>query len=218
MRKMLSAVAFVGAIGIAGAAQARDKDQPIQPSREGHPPAGVIRSEIMLRAAHDGRAETGGVDRHFRAMPSEHRERPDSNAGQIRHMALPIKSDILQRVSLGDGREASRGMSGAGHDKMVAQPHEVKSYPGRDGWKPHLPIPLKTEITIRLEAAATDFDSHIDDPKVLRANGNKEDTAHRDTRVYPGRYESKPTVPEMFMKVQKRHSAQGDSAGDKDAG
>jgi hypothetical protein len=215
MRTMFSVVAFVGAVGLSGAAQARDKDQPIQPTREGRPPSGVIRSEFMLRAAHDGRAETGIDVRQFRAT-SARQERADSNVGQAHHFALPVRSDILQRVSLGDGREAAKGV--AVKNNPEATTRVARSY--RDLAKPHLPIPIKMEVKIRLEAASVDFDKNIDDPKVLRGDNNKigDRGSHRDPKVYPGRHEDLPTVPEMFMKVSKRKSAQGDSPGDKDAG
>ena len=128
----------------------------------------------------------------------------------MRHAFPPVAALALAVVLAGCA--SSRGLA------PESQPREVKSY--RDLEKPHLPLPIKMEIKIRLEAATIDFDKNIDDPKVLRGDNNKigDRGSHRDPKVYPGRHEDQPTVPEMFMKVSKRKSAQGDSPGDKDAG
>ena len=168
----------------------------------------------MLRAASDGRAETGKADRHFRDLPPMYRENQDHGFRHTGTMGLPIKSDVTQRVSAGHGRESS-GKSASSKAQLATQQHELKAYPGRHGTQPHLPIPLKMSVAIRLEGANANPDSHVyaaDDPKLHReadvgSQGN-------NSKVYPGRIEDKPSVVEMFMRVKKDHSHKdGDDPG-----
>src|SRR5690242_1225334 len=103
--RTLSVFAFAGVVGLAGGASAKpwDHDRPVAPSREGTPPIGAIRADVSIRVAHDGRAETGGRETRDRVEPRAHVSSPDKDLGQATHFAPPIRSDILQRVSMGDG-------------------------------------------------------------------------------------------------------------------
>src|SRR5258706_8856363 len=116
---------LAGVVGLAGSAVAKpwDQERPVAPSREGTPPGGFIRSEFSVRVAHDGRADTGGREARDRQEPRAQNKRPDSDLGQQRQFALPIRSDILQRVSMGDGPEALK-QSASSKAQEPAQPRE----------------------------------------------------------------------------------------------
>jgi hypothetical protein len=151
-------------------------------------------------------------------------QRPDSNVGQERHFALPIKSSVLLRVSMGDGAESARTASAQG--KAMAQPKEARVYPGRHEHLPS-PLPIKNDILMKVqgmqEASLGDQNNgrSLDDPKLSRGSHDhtamKNAPAPRDARVYPGRHEHIPSVPEMFMTHGKTQSQSNDSPGDKDA-
>lgn len=214
----LSVLALAGAVGFAGSAAAkpwdRDNERPVRPDRpEGRAPVGSIRSEIMLHVAHDGRADTGGREARERTEPRARTERPDNNYGQERHIALPIRSDIALRVSLGDGREAMK--QPAAKAQPTAEPREVKVYPGRHE-HPAAPLPIKADILLQVSGGGEVGvnDTKSDDPKINREQRQAE--AH-STKVYPGRHERHMAAPEADMWIHKRQSAQGDQAGDKDA-
>ena len=217
----LSAFAIAGTVGISGIATARPT---------GTPPEGSIRPEVSIRfAQQDGRGDTGvDVGRSFIARGFiDHSSRPDNNVGQARHFALPLKSEITNRVTLGDGREASGGPA-MNHAKTEDQNAPVKGIYK----KPQLPIAFKTEIQLQITSggeAAVDSsgDRDSDDPKRARAGSDTRDSKHARTgtdtgthtnpKVYPGRHEHAPAVYEMSMTRQKTGSASSDSPGDKDA-
>jgi hypothetical protein len=219
--------AFAGAIGLCGAAQAKPWDRD-RPAHEGHPPAGIMKADISLRVSHDGRAETGDVRGASVSDPSlrfQH-QRPDSNVGQERHFALPVKSSILLHVSLGDGGEAARA---AGlHGQQAEQQRTVRTYAEAASHR-SLHLPIKNEILMKvMEGGQPNLGDNnngrsLDDPKLDRNAQNHANTsmrngpAPRNTRVYPGRHENIPTVPEMFMIRGKTQSQGNDSPGDKDA-
>ena len=214
----LSVLALAGAVGLAGSAAAkpwdRDNERPVRPERpEGRAPIGSMRSDIMMRVAHDGRADTVTREARERPEPRAHTARPDNDVGQRTHFAPPIRSDIALRVTLGDGREASKAP--AAKTQATAQPREAKVYPGRHE-HPAAPLPIKADILLQVSGGgeAGFSDNKSDDPKVNREQQKAE--AH-STKVYPGRHEHPAPGPEAFMTVHKRQSAQGDQAGDKDA-
>ena len=54
---------LVGAVGLVGSASARpDRDRVTPQIREGTPPPHIMNTDVMLRAAHDGRGETNAGD------------------------------------------------------------------------------------------------------------------------------------------------------------
>jgi len=222
--RTLSLFALAGAVGLGGAAQAHpwDHERPVAPSRDGMPPVGAIRGDIVIRAAQDGRGDTGGRDARDRQEPRAKTSRPDSDVGQAKHFAAPIRSDVLQRVSMGDGPESLK--QPAAKSQQQQEPKEVKVYPGRHE-NPPAPLPIKSSVLLKVsgggEAGGLNENRGSDDPKLdrNRADAKAQKTGyvdHNTTKVYPGRHEQLPSVPELFMTAQKRHSAQGDNPGDKD--
>ncbi len=225
--KAMSVFAFAGVVGLAGGAGAKpwDHERPVAPTREGMPPIGSIRSEFSVRVAHDGRADTGGRESAVRDEPRARTERPDSDLGQQRHTALPIKSDVLQRVSMGDGPESLK--QPASKAQAAQQPRDAKVYPGRHE-NPPAPLPIKSSVLLQVsgggEAGGLN-ENRSDDPKLDRNRSNMQHKSNNDitpytagsTKVYPGRHEKVPTAPEGAMMVQKRQAAGNDAAGDKDA-
>jgi hypothetical protein len=224
--KSITVAAFAGALGFAGNASAKpwDHERPIQPTREGVAPPGVIRGDVNLRVSHDGRGETS-VDRtRERAIFSPQRQRPDTNLGQGSHFAPPVKSEVsirLEGVNEGIDKPAKNQRA------FTTQQNTFnKGLPGRHE-HPAPALPIKTSVMMQVTGGEAGMgqgatDGGSDDPKLARQSDNSQDKnlsnrAHRDTRVYPGRHEHIPSPVEASMWVQTRQSAQGDNAGDKDA-
>lgn len=144
----LNRLALAALFSLASTAQARppERDHAAPSPREGTPPRGSIRGEITLRAAQDGRGDSDDHADRARATPGETRVRPDSSLGQERHFALPIKSGILLRVSLGDGDESARSVAQARPDAASSSSRPDSSL----GQERHVALPIKSSIQLRV--------------------------------------------------------------------
>jgi hypothetical protein len=115
-------------------------------ARPDSPPPGIMKADVLVRVAHDGRADSVDAARASRPEPTSRIARPDSNLGQERHVALPIKSEIVQRVSLGDGRESAKA-GPAQRASGAAGGQADRGYAHHAG---HVALPIKSEISLRV--------------------------------------------------------------------
>ncbi len=137
----VSLLILVGAMGMVGPASARPFDPP---ERTGRLPVGVVRAEIAVRVSHDDgdRAPLGG--RQKIDPISHHQGAPDASFTRGHHVLLPIKTEIVQRVSLGDGHDGARNVASAECAVAMTQ---------GDGGAAHgslAKLPLKSEILLRV--------------------------------------------------------------------
>jgi hypothetical protein len=132
---------LVGALGVVGTASARPFDPP---ERQGRLPAGVVRAEIAVRVSHDDgdRAPLGG--RQKIDPISHHAGAPDAAFSRGHHVLLPIKSEIVQRVSLGDGHDGQHNAASA--ERAVA----MTQGDGGNARGGVAKLPLKSEILLRV--------------------------------------------------------------------
>lgn len=216
------AFGFIGAVGFAGSASARPGDV-IPQTREGTPPPHVMRADIALRAAHDGRGDTNagdfGSQRRDPAFTSPERR----DAGRLdapRAFALPMQSDIKNRVAMRDGGvEADDPKAGFVTPEGAGHRHGGPSTyrePSRQA-----PLPIKIDIALKLVGGDESLIAPVARPNDARAKqkgddqrsriGDASQAELRDPRKYPGRHENVPTPAQMFSRVSLSHGA---GAGD----
>ena len=223
--------AVVGAAGFVGTASARpERDHTATPTvRDGTPPEHTLRADIMLRAAHDGRGETNagdyGSQKRDNAFTTPSRDRPDGRLDAPQGMPLPFKSDIKNRVQMrtdGDDPKAlelrsrdNKAHHGQGGASTFAAPSNVA------------PLPIKTDILLKLEAGDDSLINPVARPNDSRATrssrgdwmsvmrskiGDASQAELRNPKTYPGASENVPTPAQMFSSQPLSNG--GNSAGD----
>lgn len=216
------AFGFIGAVGFVGSASARPGDV-VPQTREGTPPAHVMKADIVLRASHDGRGETNagdyGAAKRDPAFTTPGRH-VDGRLDAPRAFALPIKSDIKNRVAMrDDGQAADDPKVGFVTADAGSHRHGGPSTfrePSRQA-----PLPIKTDILLKLEGGDESLVNPVARPNDARAKkqsndqrskiGDASQAELRDPRKYPGRNENIPTPAQMFSRVSLSHGA---GAGD----
>jgi hypothetical protein len=216
-----SVIAFAGAIGFAGAASARPdgRDKPIQQERVGTPPAGAMRMEVRMHAATDGREASESPRAALPDYVGKGQKHVDHGFAQDR-AALPVKSDITNRVHIGDREEAGPSLkAGLVEDKPQNRTYEdSKVHPA--------PIAVKKDIALRVGACGEGDAKAVVKPVELRPQTQTKDgqpeTLHADQRARGNELDARlhKAVPLSMMKgyyAGKSRPSGSDAPGDKDA-
>lgn len=219
---------FIGTVGLVGTASARPGfDRPSQ-ERVGTPPAHIMRSDVMLHAAQDGRGDTAMAvrasrDAAFNAPTNAAGDaHPDRSLDPARAPVLPFKADVRNRIEAHDGA-ADKGLH---VEATAARRHDAPdtfAAPSQQA-----PLPIKSDIALKLSGGGEDGlvnpvarpdsarrkSDKNNDPRSLCGDASQADL--RSTKTYPGRHEDVQTPASMFMKGSINAHRHGDSAGDKD--